>query len=452
MPFYSSDKPDFTIEYQGKNAVSPKTMNSLTTENRGPLIFISTGDLSGDMHASHLVVRLQKLWDEKYPSRPPLRFAAAGSTHLEQVGCDLWEDTTLWGAMGIFEGFKKLPTLLLAKRRLIQRIGRENPDLIIAVDFRAFNMSLLKAVRYRRDRSIRKAAYYIAPVLWWKSGETSERELMGKAIESIRKMPGAAKKGVRDRFEALSELVDLALVAYPFSLDDYKNAGVNYIYIGHPLGQIAQQMAEERKYLGELSNLIDGRRIICIAPGSRLHELKYHMPVLRELVERLMKRYPDLWFFCPVPSPRLEQTIKDGFEFTGKKITFIPDDCYDLMAESDLMIVKSGTSVQLALLLAVPAVTFYKVTSEWMVKIARRFFQDVPYISFPNLLANREIIPELIQSNFTLPNMYIACTELLDDPAVAGHMRQELAELRKMTMAEDPIGDAARALIELLEE
>lgn len=420
------------------------------SDRKGPLIFISAGDLSGDMHAGYLVARMREKWSELFPSEPPLRFAAAGSSHLEQAGVELWEDTTMWGAMGIFEGLKKLPTLLAAKRRIINRIRKIEPDLVITVDFRAFNMSLLNGIRYRKDGSKRKTAYYIAPVLWGKPGETKEHKAMGKAIESLRGMPGAAKKGVRDRFEALSELVDIALVAYPFSLDAYEAAGVNYKYIGHPLGQIAVQKAKEGRYLEKYAKRIEGKRLVCIAPGSRLHELKYHIPVLKELVERLLKRYHDLWLYCPVPGPRLEHAIKDGFELVGKKITFVPDDCYDLMAESDLLIVKSGTSVQLALLLAVPAVTFYKITSEWMIKIAKRFFQELPYYTFPNLLAGREIVPELIQSRFTLPNMYVACTELLDDPALAGHMRAELSEARRMTMGDDPIGTAVDELIKLI--
>ena len=425
-------------------------MESDGSEQYSPLIFICTGDLSGDMHAGHLVMRLREIWDELYPSEPPLRFAAAGAAHLEEAGVELWEDATMWGTIGIFEGIKKLPVLLAAKRRIINRINKEKPDLIIAVDFRAFNMSLLKAIRYRRDGSKRKTAYYIAPVLWWKSGSTDEKKLMGAAVESVRKIPGAAKKGVRDRFEALAELVDLALVAYPFSLDSYEAAGVNYKYIGHPLGQIAKQKAAEGKYLQKYADLIKGKRLVCIAPGSRLHELKYHLPVLNELCERLLKRYSDLWFYCPVPSPRLERAIRDGFDLVGKKITFVPDDCYDLMAESDLMIVKSGTSVQLALLLAVPAVTFYKITSEWMMRIGKKFFQDAPFYTFPNLLARKEIVPEYVQSRFTLPNMYVACTELLDDPAVSGHMRAELSDARTQTMREDPIGVAAGEILKLL--
>jgi lipid-A-disaccharide synthase len=425
-------------------------MESNTSDKKSPLIFISTGDLSGDMHAGHLVERLKSMWGEMYPSEPPLRFTAAGADHLANAGAELWEDTTLWGAIGIFEGIKKLPMLLAAKKRLIKRIKAEEPDLIITVDYRAFNMSLLKEIRYRQDGSKRKTAYYIAPVIWWKPGESNEYKTMGKAIESVRKIPGAAKKGFRDRFEALAELVDIALVAYPFSLDAYEAAGVNFKYIGHPLGQIASQKAAEKKYLEKYAEQIKGKRLVCIAPGSRLHELRYHMPVLKELVARLMKRYIDLWFYCPVPSPQLEQAIRDGFELAGKQINFVPDDCYDLMAESDLMIVKSGTSVQLALLLAVPAVTFYKITSEWMVRIGKRFFQEMPFYAFPNLLAKRMIVPEFVQSRFTLPNIYVACTELLDDPAVAGHMRAELSEVRRMTMEADPVGVASGEIIKLI--
>jgi len=418
--------------------------------DKSPLVFISAGDLSGDMHAAHLVERMRTEWSENYPGRKPIRFAAAGSSHLQDAGVEIWEDTTFWGAMGIFEGLKILPKLLGAKRRLVKRIRREKPDLVIAVDYRSFNMSLLKEIRRRKDGRVQPTAYYISPVLWWKPSATNEHRALGAAVDTIKKIPGAAKKGVRDRFDAMADLVDLALVAYPFSLDAYESAGVNYLYIGHPLGQIADRKAKEGKYLKKFGKMLEGKRLVCIAPGSRIHELKYHLPVLRELVEKLHKRYPDLWFYCPVPTSKLERRIRDGFEFAAKRITFVPDDCYDLMAESDLMIVKSGTSVQLALLLAVPAVTFYKIASEFMVMIGRRFFQELPYYAFPNLLAGREVVPELIQSRFTLPNMYVACTELLDDAAVAGHMRSELAELRKATMGEDPIGAAARELCKLI--
>ena len=424
-------------------------MDSVPT-SKPPLVFISTGDLSGDMHAAYLVARMRQDWAKNHPENPELRFAAAGSSHLRDAGVEIWEDSTFWGAIGIFEGMKILPRLLRAKSRLVRRIRKEKPSLVIAVDYRSLNMSLLKDIRRRPDGTIQPAAYYISPVLWWKPGETVERKAIDRAVDTLKKIPGAKGKGLRDRFEAMAELVDLALVAYPFSLDAYERAGVNYRFIGHPLGQIALKAAEERKYLSRYAKETQGMRLVGIAPGSRLHELRYHMPVLRELVDRLGKRYPNLWLYCPIPSPRLEGPIKEGFGFSGKKITFVPDDCYDLMAASDLLIVKSGTSVQLALLLAVPAVTFYKIGADWMVRLGRRMFQELPYYAFPNLLAGKEVIPEFIQSRFNLANLYVACTELLDDPAVAGHMRAELAELRKRTMGDDPIGVASRELCSLI--
>lgn len=414
-----------------------------------PLIVFSVGDLSGDMHAAHLVDRLREEWTRRHNGEA-IRIAAAGAGHLRSSGAEIWEDTAGWGVMGIIEGIKILPRLLGAKRRLVARIRKERPDLVVAVDYRGFNMSLLKDVRKRRDGTIQRAVYYVAPVLWMNSNKGKSRAAMNAAVETAKKIPGA-KRNARDRFEALAELVDLALVAYPFSLDAYERAGVNYKYIGHPLGQIALKLAGEGKYLKKFANEIKGKRLVGIAPGSRRHELDFHMPILRELVERLLKQYPDLWFYCPVPDPTLEQMIRKGFGEVADKITFVPDDCYDLMAQSDLLIVKSGTSVQLALLLAVPAVTFYKIGTPWMIKFAKKIFQDLPYYTFPNLLADREVVPELVQERFTLPNIYIACTELLDDPAKAGHMRAELAEVRKATLKPDSIGDAAIMICDLLE-
>jgi lipid-A-disaccharide synthase len=425
---------------------------AVPTRDSPSIVFIA-GDISGDMHASHLLNRLKADWALRHPEAPPIRFAAAGSEHLRSAGADIWEDTTTWGALGLVEGLKRLPTLLAAKRRLISRIRKEKPDLVIPVDFRAFNMSLLKDIRYRPDGSKQKAVYYIAPVLWSSPKDGKTRSALSAAVDAAGKLPGKAGKGARDRFEALAELVDLALVAYPFSLDAYERAGVNYRYIGHPLGPIALDEARKRKYLSRYGAEIgdSGRRIIGVAPGSRIHELKYHMPVIRELLERLLMRYPNLWVFCPVPSEKFERMLRKMFGEVGDKIHFVPDDCYDLMESSDLLIFKSGTSVQLALLLAVPVVTFYKLASRWMVALGKKLFQNLPYYAFPNLLAGREIVPEFVQERFTLPNIYVACTELLDDPAKAGHMRAELAEVRKLTMKPDPVGEASAAILNLLD-
>jgi lipid A disaccharide synthetase len=85
-----------------------------------------------------------------------------------------------------------------------------------------------------------------------------------------------------------------------------------------------------------------------------------------------------------------------------------------------------------------------------MVKLGKRYFQELPYYTFPNLLARREIVPEFVQSRFTLENLYVECTELLDDPALAGHMRAEMSEVRRLTMGDDPIGTASKELIKLI--
>lgn len=420
--------------------------------SKPPLIVFSTGDLSGDMHAAHLALRIRDEWALRHADNPHIQFAAAGSAHLATSDVILWEDTTYWGVMGIFEGLKILPKLLAAKARMVRRIRDEKPDVVIAVDFRSFNMSLMKDIRRRPDGSKQKIAYYVSPVLWW-TGDTGsrERKAVGSLVDAAKKIPGL-KKGARDRFEALAELSDICFVTYPFSLDHYENAGVNYRYIGHPLAQIASDAVRRRKYLDHFADEISGKRLVCVAPGSRLHELRYHVPVLIELIERLNKRYDNLWFFCPVPGPEIMKVIRKSFRELKVKMTYLPDDCFDLMEACDLMIVKSGTSVQTALILAVPAVTFYKISSRWMENIGRKFFQELPYYAFPNLLAGKEVIPELIQSKFTLPNMYVACTELLDDAAISGHMRSELNELRKRIIGDDPIGTAAREICDMIDQ
>jgi len=91
------------------------------SRRNGPLVLISAGDISGDMHAAHLVDRMRVEWADRHPDLPQIRFAAAGSDHLKSRDVDIWEDSTYWGAIGVFEGVKILPALLKAKSRLVKK-------------------------------------------------------------------------------------------------------------------------------------------------------------------------------------------------------------------------------------------------------------------------------------------------------------------------------------------
>jgi lipid-A-disaccharide synthase len=407
-------------------------------------IFFLTGELSGDMHAAELLKSIHK-------QRPKWRFTAIGSDHLQAAGAEIWYDSLRLGAIGIYEAIKRAWPVLQLRNRFIRELPIINPDLIVAVDYRALNISLLHAAHRLGYRS----AYYIAPVTWGEPSPTRERRAYMRAL-SVARRSRRVREQTKDRFRAVADVCDVVILIYPICEDEYRDAGANVHYVGHPLVNIIEgklgrlqgdfQRAEE---LAELTS--GGAKLIGVLPGSRLHEFKHHCPVLRKVVRVIRDAFPKTTFFLPLASPRLMLQLERYWPGVRRDCRIIGPDEYDWYAAAHLLITKSGTAVQTGMVLGTPMVAVYRVVSEPFYRICKALFYDRELWTFPNVLAGRQVIPEFIQSDFNAENVAGAVLELLRDDDARRRQRAELKALRDMLYRPDSLERSAQLIIDAAE-
>ncbi len=322
-------------------------------------VFITAGEVSGDLNASHLVRAILEL-DKSF------EFVGIGGRRMRDAGVRLIADSSTWGSIGFFEGLAKFPRVYPVLRKIGWLFDQEKPDVFVPVDYRVFSM---RAARAAKIRGL-KVVYFFAPVNWFGSG--------GK------------------RFKALAETIDLSLVALPLSLDGYKSAGANFEFIGHPLADVVKPSMSREEAL-KFFGLEDRRPIIGLMPGSRTQEVKRLLPVFLKAVGIISQAFPEAQFVLLQAIEALEPLIKKHVGAAGVKI--VSEKTYDFMNVSDLLILCSGTAAHEATLMQKPMIINYilSAVTYWI----GRHTVNPPMIGLPNILAGEFIVPELVQEECT---------------------------------------------------
>ncbi|MFA6448421.1 MAG: lipid-A-disaccharide synthase [bacterium] len=369
-------------------------------------IFITAGEVSGDMNASHLVRAVREIDDS-------FEFVGIGGRHLKDAGVRLIADSSAWGSVGFFEGVARFPRVYPVLRRLGAIFDAEKPDLHVPVDYRVFNM---RAAGAAKSRGV-PVVYFFAPVNWFGTGEK--------------------------RFVALAETVDLSLVALPLSLDSYRKAGANFEFIGHPLVDVVKPTMSREEAL-KFFGLEDRWPIIGLMPGSRFQEVKRLLPVFVKSAEMIRKQFPEAQFIALQATGALEPLIKKHIGNAAIKI--VGEKTYDFMNVSDLLVLCSGTATHEAALMEKPMVINYKVSAvtAWIV---RRTVAP-PMIGLPNIIAGEFIVPELVQEMSTLENVTEKAMEILSSEDIRVRMKESLAEVRKKLGEPGVLARAARRVVD----
>jgi lipid-A-disaccharide synthase len=332
--------------------------------------FISTGEASGELAGVLLAKAIRKL-------DPNAQFQAIGAARMRAERIELWRDHSGWASMGPLAAIPRIPKLLFVMLRTARRIAESKPDLVILVDFGAFNVRLAK-----RLRSIGYAGPIldVFPPATWLDRERAAREIAAAA------MP---------------------LTAFAHQRDFYRSLGLPIAYFGHPLaGQYAPRPAREAPSADNGT--------IALLPGSRRGELRYHVPRLLEAFKELRVRRPHLRGIAGAADERAERTIREAAQQAGiANLTYVRG-THEAIAQADAAWVASGTAVLECALSGVPAVALY-VIAPVLVKHARRVYSG-RFITLPNLVLDRAVVPEFLQDDATPHNLAQAMDAVLRDP------------------------------------
>ena len=374
-------------------------------------ILLVAGEVSGDLHGSHLVEAIQSI-------APEIRFFGVGGEGLKRAGMKLLYHSQSLSVVGITEVLLKLGSILKALQGLRESLGRERPDLVILIDFPDFNLRLAK-MAHRRGIPI---LYYIGPQVWaWRP----------------------------KRIKLIARLVKKMIVLFPFEVPLYEAAGVDVEWVGHPLLDIVKPTLSQEKAFQQFG-LDPKRRTVALLPGSRMHEVERLLPPLLASAHLLQKEIPDLQFVIPL-APGIPKTI---LSFWMKNISVpvkvVEGFTYDVMNLSELLIAASGTVTLEGAILGKPMIIIYKVSfpSYW---IARALIR-VDHIGLVNLVAEKEIAPELIQKEVNPQRIADEAFRILRDPILSRKMAESMGEVRQKLGEPGAALRAAHIVLSLMKE
>ncbi len=357
---------------------------------RSKKILMVAGEVSGDLHGAYLMEAILHI-------DPEVQFFGIGGERLERMGMKLLYHSQSLSVVGITEVLLKIRSIMKALRGLKQSLDQERPDLVILIDFPDFNLRLAK-IAHRKGIPI---LYYISPQVWaWRP----------------------------KRVKLIAQWVKKMVVLFPFEVPFYEAAGVDVEWVGHPLLDIVKPTLS-KEIAFQRFGLDPKQRTIALLPGSRMHEVKRLLPPLLASAQLLQKESPDLQFIIPLAPGILQGTLSPWMRNISVPLKVVEGWTYDVMNISELLITASGTATLEAAILGKPMVIVYKVSlfSYW---VGRALIQ-VDHIGLVNLVAGKEIAPELIQNEVNSQRVAEEALRILRDPILRRRMTESMTGVRQ---------------------
>jgi len=365
-------------------------------------IFIISGEYSGEIHASNVAKQLKKI-------SPDYIIEGIGGDNLKAQGVKLFEHIKNLSAVGIS------PQIILHHlnlgKRLFEYLKEDyKPDLVLLIDYGGFNLSMAK---YLKDAGI-KVFYYIPPQVW------------------------ASRKY---RIKRIKKYVDKVLCIFPFEVPMYESYGINVHYCGHPLVAQLPPKASRREFFKKY-NLDTNKKLVSVFPGSRVFELKNLMNIFVKSIEILNKKYPELQF-CISHAPNLSDKIFDKY-LKNKNFKVIKGDNQALLSVSDALILASGTVALEACLYKTPMIIAYRGPKlfYWIYLLVR----CLDKVSLPNIIANKWIIPELIEDNANENEIVSNIENILFNEEKRNNMIKELSEVESLLSEKNSAFEVAKEI------
>jgi len=352
---------------------------------------IVAGEASGDLYGAGVIVALRK-------KAPGIGFFGIGGPSMEEAGARILFRASEVAVVGITEVLPKMRIIRRALHGLKDALEDNPPDLVMLIDYPGFNLNLAKKAH---DLGI-PVLYYIPPQVWaWR-----ER-----------------------RVKKIAERVDRAAVILPFEKEFYSGCGIQVEYVGHPLldgmenGRSSEQVRED---LG-----IGGVQfpVVGLLPGSRNEEIARHLPPIVSAAEIISRTYPKLSCILPLASTVDKEFVKPYLENAQVDVVVHSGNTREVLRACDLALIASGTATLEAAITGTPMVILYRVSV--LTYLLGKLLAKVSHIGLVNLVAGREIVPELIQGDAIDTRLAEEGLCLLEDEARREEMKEDLRLVRE---------------------
>jgi len=346
------------------------------------------GEVSGDLHGSLLARSLKVL-------APDIKLFGMGGPRMKEMGVDIKFDVIRYANIGIWENAKNY---FFTMRRVFHKIKKvvqvENPRCIVLIDYQGFNLALARFVKRKGIPLV----YYIPPQYWaWRTSNA----------------------------KTVASLIDKIIAILPYEEEAYRKVGADVVFTGNPLIDIVK-VPYSRDEICKMLILDPNVPIIGLFPGSRFSEVKRLLPVMLKSAEILHSQIPKVQFVLPVAAVHLKSEIEMIVKKSNISVKIIDGRSYEVMAVSNFLIICSGLATLEAAILGAPMVVIYKVS--FLTSLIAKILLKIPQVSPPNILARREIVPELLQDKANPENIAWTVSDILSNPGKIKEMKKGLTE------------------------
>jgi lipid-A-disaccharide synthase len=386
-------------------------------------IFISTGEVSGDLQGALLVTALQRQAQIKGID---LEITGLGGDRMAQAGARILADTTAISSIGILESIPHILATIQLQRQAKRHLQNHPPDIVVLIDYFGPNLGVGGFTRKVLPQV--PTVYYIAPQEWvWSLSDRNTQRIL--------------------------EMSDRILAIFQGEAEYYQKKGGKVSWVGHPLVD-CMATAATRDQARQTLGIAAEELAIALIPASRSQEIKYVLPAIFAAAQQIQARLPHVHFLIPLSLETYREALEQAIQQYGLQATLVSQHSSQIViAAADLAIAKSGTVNLETALLNVPQVITYRLNpiTAWIAEHILKV--SIPFVSPPNLVLMEEIVPELLQADATGDRIAQEALEILSNPArretmLVGYqrMRQELGAVGVCDRAAEEILGMAEGL------
>lgn len=372
-------------------------------------IALCAGEASGDLLGAHLIEAIKK-------QQPNVQFIGIGGPRMIAAGCKSLFDQERLAVRGYAEVLRRLPEILKIRRQLVAQLKNIRPDIFVGIDAPDFNLSVAAQLKAVGIATI----HYVSPSVWaWK------RERVNKIVKQVNEV----------------------LCLFPMEPELYQAAGGKARFIGHPLAQALPLTADKAAARKRLK-LDDDTPVFAILAGSRVSEVDYMAPIFFRAAQQILRELPNAQFISPYATAATRERLQHYLEqpeFEKLPIRLQAAKTDLACTAADVVLVTSGTATLEVALCKRPMVISYKISPLTYFLVKRKI--QVSHVGLPNILLNKEVVPELLQHDATPEKLAQAVLDFFRQPEKVAKLETEFTQLHKMLL-QDTDQLAATAILE----
>ncbi len=352
---------------------------------------IVTGETSGELYGSLLADSLTK-------KLPGIRIIGIGGERMLASGVEIISGFS--SAFGLAEAVSSLREIKATFHKAVEALAGQRPQVLVLIDYPDFNLKLASEARKKNI----KILYYVSPQVWaWR----------------------------RNRVQKIARLVDKMAVILPFEEQMYRDTGLACEFVGHPVLDEIEGIGDDRNAIRKELGISETKPLLSLLPGSRPHELDRLLPLIEEVVAIVRKEFPDLQFCVPfAPNTDMQKYSSHIERLEHNGVIVNRGKSLKTLFVSDAAVIASGTASLQAALLGVPMVVIYKLfpLTYWIGKLIVK----VKHISLVNILAGKQVVRELLQSEASPDNIISEIRKIMQDTEYTEDMLQNCALVKEM--------------------